>query len=97
MDATTTKGRLVVTIFNNEYVDIGDDIRITAVDCRNDRCRLSFEVPRHIRIVRSSAKNKGARHGSNHSNDNTSNDNTSTAQPNVQAGDAQTTSPADDD
>lgn len=43
---------LVLERRKNESILIGDDIRITIIDSKNDSVKLGFEAPRNISILR---------------------------------------------
>lgn len=46
------RGRLVVTRLEHESVLIGDDIEVTAVECRDGRVKLLIQAPKSVPVVR---------------------------------------------
>lgn len=52
---------LVLGLEPNQQVKIGDDLVITIVRAGSGKCRIGFECPKDIPIVRENAKNKEPR------------------------------------
>jgi carbon storage regulator len=44
---------LVLSRKKNEYVTIGDNIKVMVVEIRSDKVRLGFDVPKEIPVHRS--------------------------------------------
>jgi carbon storage regulator len=47
---------LVLARLKNEVIWIGDDITITVIDLRDNKCRLGIQAPRAIRIDRAEVR-----------------------------------------
>jgi len=43
---------LVLSRKVNETIIIGDDIKITLLDCNSDKASLGFEAPKSVKIIR---------------------------------------------
>jgi carbon storage regulator len=43
---------LVLTRKKYESIYIGDDVRITVVECSNDKVRIGVEAPKHLSVDR---------------------------------------------
>ena len=43
---------LVLSRKKNEYIIIGENIKITVLDCKDDRVSIGIDAPREINIIR---------------------------------------------
>jgi carbon storage regulator len=47
---------LVLARLKDEVIWIGDDITITVIDLRDNKCRLGIQAPKHVRIDRAEVR-----------------------------------------